>query len=73
MYTAIKGTYENGKVILEEPPPTTRKSEVVVMFITDEEKPSESPRKGVELGSLAGQGYDIPEDFNEPLEDLRKL
>jgi hypothetical protein len=70
MYTAIKGTYENGKVILEETPPTTRKTKVVVMFLADDEKMPEISRKGVKLGSLAGQGYSIPEDFNEPLDDL---
>lgn len=25
---------------------------------------------GVRLGSLAGQGYRIPDDFNDPLDDL---
>jgi hypothetical protein len=69
MYTAIKGTYENGKVILEETPPTTRKTKVVVMFLTDDEKTPEVS-KGVKLGSLASQGYSIPEGFNEPLDDL---
>jgi len=70
MYTAIKGTYENGKVILEETPPTTRKSKVLVMFIAEDETSSKPRHKGVKLGSLAGQNYDIPADFNEPLEDL---
>ncbi len=72
MYTAIKGTYENGKVVLEETPPTLQKSKVLVMFLADEEKPPEAPRKGIKLGSLAGQGYSIPEEFNEPLDDLIK-
>ncbi|SMF95166.1 hypothetical protein SAMN02949497_2512 [Methylomagnum ishizawai] len=70
MYTAIKGIYENGKVTLEEAPPTLRKTKVVVMFLADDVKPTESPRKGVKIGSLAGKGYAIPDSFNEPLEDL---
>lgn len=71
MYSAIKGTYENGNIILEEVPPTTRKSKVLVMFIAEDEKPSKPLHKGVKLGSLAGQNYDIPADFNEPLDDLK--
>lgn len=72
MYTAIKGTYENGQVILEEPPPTRQKAKVVVMFLGDEEHPDSPTRfsTGVRLGSLAAQGYRIPDDFNEPLDDL---
>ena len=72
MYTAIKGIYENGQVILQEPPPTTQKTKVVVMFISDEEKTSPNFRKGVNIGSLAGQGYAIPDDFNDPLDDLKE-
>lgn len=70
MYTAIKGIYENGKVTLEETPPTLQKTKVVVMFLADNLKPTETPHKGVTLGSLAGKGYAIPDDFNDPLEDL---
>lgn len=70
MYAAIKGTYENGRVILEERPPTKQRTNVVVMFLADEEKKPDVVRKGVNLGSLAGQGYRIPEHFNAPLDDL---
>lgn len=70
MYAAITGIYENGQVVLEEPPPTTKKTKVLVMFLADEEKKPDSWRKGVRLGSLAGQGYRIPDDFNNPLSDL---
>lgn len=28
-------------------------------------------KKGVKLGSLANLGYSIPDDFNEPLDDLK--
>ncbi|MBK1717166.1 hypothetical protein [Thiocystis violacea] len=70
MYTAVKGIYENGQVVLEEAPPTRRKTKVVVMFIGDEENGPASSSRGVRLGSLAGQGYRIPENFNDPLPDL---
>jgi len=72
MYTAVKGTYENGVLTLEETPPTAEKSEVVVLFM-NEEKPDapENVAKGVRIGSLAGRGYHIPEDFNAPPDDLK--
>jgi len=71
MYTAVKGTYENGVLTFDETPPAVRKSEVVILFI-DSEK-SQSPEKmsrGVRIGSLAQRGYRIPDDFNAPLDDL---
>jgi hypothetical protein len=70
MYTAIKAIYENGQVLLQEPPPTTEKTNVIVMFIKDEPEQVENQHKGVKMGSLAGKGYSIPDDFNEPLDDL---
>ena len=42
MYTAIKGIYENGRVVLEETPPTMQKTRVLVMFLADEEKQSKT-------------------------------
>lgn len=70
MYTAIKGIYKNGKVTLEETPPTLQETKVLVMFLSDEEKKPIALNKGVKLGSLAGHGYSIPENFNEPLMNL---
>ena len=72
MYTAINGIYENGQVILQEAPPTLQKSKVVVMFITEEDEACPLASKGVKLGSLAGKGYAIPDDFNLPLDDLKE-
>lgn len=69
MYTAIKGIFKDGKVILQETPPTTESTEVVVMFMKTTE--TQNIKQGVRLGSLEGQGYSIPDDFNEPLEDLK--
>ena len=71
MYTAVKGTFENGQVILEEPAPTTEKTKVVVMFLPEENKESNAKKQGVRIGSLAGKGYSIPDDFNDPLDDLK--
>ncbi len=36
-----------------------------------EAKQDVNPPRGVKLGSLAGKGFDIPDDFNEPLDDLK--
>ncbi len=67
MYTAIKGIYENGVLTMTETPPQIKKSEVVILFMND----SDTPKKGVKLGSLEGK-FSIPDDFNEPLNDLKE-
>ena len=69
MYTAIKGIYENGKLTLLEPAPDVERAEVLVTFL-EEEKPS-TPKKRRVLGGLKKIGGSIPEDFNEPLDDLK--
>ncbi|MCC5945523.1 MAG: hypothetical protein JJT94_11360 [Bernardetiaceae bacterium] len=69
MDKTIKGIFKDGKVILQEAPPTTEDSQVLVMFV---EETSKKPKtRGVRLGSLAGKGYSIPDDFNAPLDDLK--
>jgi hypothetical protein len=72
MYAAIKAIYENGQIILQETPPTTEKTNVIVMFIKEEPAKMQPSAKGVKIGSLAGKGYSIPDNFNEPLEDLNE-
>jgi hypothetical protein len=67
-----KGIYENGTIGFEESAPTMRKDKVVVLFISEAEQPDETPHKGVKIRSQAGQSYAIPEDFNEPIDDLRE-
>ena len=68
MLTTIKGYYDHGKIILIEEPPVTGKTDVMVTFLTNEKKDSEKTRRAP--GSLKGL-VDIPDDFNEPLEDLK--
>jgi hypothetical protein len=71
MYPPIKAIYENGNVILQETPPTLQKTNVIIMFINDDiAKTSPPPKQGVKMGSLARQGYQIPNDFNQPLSNL---
>lgn len=67
MLTTIKGIYNNGQIVLDEIPPTKNKSKVVVTFL--EEIPS-PPFKKRSLGSLKGK-IGIPDNFNEPLDDLK--
>ena len=74
MYTAINGVYENGQFTLQETPPTTKKSKVLIMFleeITSNTSEEITKAKGVRLGVLANKGYNIPDDFNMPLDDLK--
>ena len=67
MLTAIRATYRQGQIIWHETPPVEADTEVIVTFL---EKTS-STRKPRKAGSLAGRGS-IPDDFNEPLDDLRE-
>ena len=66
MLPTIKGIYTNGQIILEEIPPVKNKSKVVVTFL-EEIEPTPQKRK---LGSLKGK-IGIPDNFNEPLDDLK--
>jgi len=68
MLTTIKGYYDHGQIVLEETPLVKTKTEVMVTFLTEaaaEDRPAK--RK---LGGLEGK-VNIPEDFNEPLDDLK--
>jgi hypothetical protein len=67
MLTTVKGTYENGRVVLDEIPPVKNKSKVVVTFLEDTRSTQPGKRR---LGSLKGK-VGIPENFNEPLDDLK--
>lgn len=67
MLTTIKGIYDNGQIVLDEIPPTKNKSKVVVTFL-EEIQPSPSQKR--RLGSLKGK-IGIPDNFNQPLDDLK--
>ncbi len=67
MLTTIKGIYDNGQIVLDQIPPTKNKSKVVVTFL--EEFPS-PPFQKRPFGSLKGK-IGIPDNFNEPLDDLK--
>lgn len=66
MLATVKGYYEKGKIILKEKAPVKSKTDVIVTFLTEDE-PSLLKRIP---GGLKGK-ISIPDDFNEPLEDLK--
>jgi hypothetical protein len=69
MLTTVKGVYDNGKITLaEEPPIKEKKADVIVTFLPEQQNAA-SKLKRV-LGGLEGK-ISVPDDFNEPLEDLK--
>ncbi len=68
MLTTIKGVYDHGQIILTEDPQVKTKTDVIVTFLTVEKTASEKKRGAP--GSLKGL-VDIPDNFNDPLEDLK--
>ncbi|MXV16547.1 DUF2281 domain-containing protein [Hufsiella ginkgonis] len=67
MPIAIKGYYEKGQIIMEEDAPVHTRTEVIITFLTAEKHQSEGKRIP---GALKGK-VSIPDDFNEPLDDLK--
>ncbi|HTE00317.1 MAG TPA: DUF2281 domain-containing protein [Mucilaginibacter sp.] len=68
MLTTIKGYYDHGQIILQETPPVESKTEVMVTFLTEETTLKNQPNR--KLGGLEGK-VTLPDDFNEPLDDLK--
>ena len=68
MLTTLKGIYDQGRITLSEDPPVKTKADVMVTFLTDDEKAVAQKQKII-LGMLEGK-IKLPDDFNEPLEDL---
>ncbi len=67
MLTAIKGYYEKGKIILNEEAPVKTKTDVIITFLTEADNKSSHKRVP---GGLKGK-VSLPDDFNEPLDDLK--
>ena len=72
MYATVSGIYENGQVIFNEKPPTDKKMRVIVMFLDEKPEQENQLQNGVVMGSLENKGYDIPNDFNALLDDLKE-
>lgn len=69
MVTTISGTIEDGMLKFDKKLPSNKKGRVVLMFI--DELIEKKSYKGIRLGGLEGKAI-LPEDFNEPLEDLKE-
>ena len=69
MLTTIKGIYDHGTIVLSEQPPVRDRTDVIVTFLVEEASDPSAGQRG-EPGALKGL-VTLPDDFNEPLEDLR--
>jgi uncharacterized protein YdeI (YjbR/CyaY-like superfamily) len=69
MLTTLEATYENGQITFAEPPPVQEKTNVLVTFL-EEIHPQRPAGGAVRIGSMKGM-LTIPDDFNEPLDDLK--
>lgn len=67
MLTAIEGYYENGAIVLKEEAPVKAKTDVIVTFLTEDRISTIGKRIP---GGLKGKIF-IPDDFDEPLDDLK--
>lgn len=67
MLTAIKGYHEKGKIVMKEEPPVNKKTDVIITFLTEDDNTVVKKRIP---GGLKGK-VSLPDDFNEPLDDLK--
>lgn len=67
MLTTIKGYYEKGQIVLQEDAPVKTKTAVIITFLTEDIEIK--PKKQRITGGLKGKVV-IPDNFNEPLDDL---
>ena len=70
MNATIRGIYENGSLRFLEPVPNIEKAEVLITFLP-EKRPADQVKKRV-LGGLKHLGGSIPDDFNDPIDDLKE-
>jgi hypothetical protein len=69
MLTTIRGVYEDGKItVTEKPPIQETKADVLITFLSQQKKEGRLPKRI--LGGLEDK-ISIPEDFNEPFNDLK--
>ena len=70
MLQVVKGTYENGHIILEETPQVPGKAKIIVTFLDEKIASAQKPSKKRKLGGLKGR-VTIPDNFNDPLDELK--
>lgn len=66
MAIAFQGTYQNGRIKLNNKPAFKTKQNVTILFEFDTE-----PATKRVFGSLKGK-ISVPDNFDEPLEDLKE-
>ncbi len=72
MLTSVKGIYQNGQIVLSEQAPFSDTTEVIVTFLENKNRKEKQLAKNeIRFGSLKGK-VNIPDDFNEPLDDLKE-
>ncbi|MEJ7680604.1 MAG: DUF2281 domain-containing protein [Segetibacter sp.] len=71
MLTTIKGVYDNGKDHTYGRTPVKTKADVMVTFLPTEESKAPNGKQKIILGLLDGK-IKLPDDFNEPLDDLKE-
>jgi hypothetical protein len=64
---SVKGYYEKGHVFFNDEPQISGRTEVIITFLSDEKNERKAARVP---GGLAGK-VGIPDDFNDPIEDLK--
>jgi len=65
MFTAIKGYYEKGQVIMDENAPVQSRTDVIITFLTGDKR----RKLGLRIpGALKGK-VTLPDDFNGPVDD----
>ena len=70
MIQTIKGYYYHGEIVLEEKPDIDEKVPVWLNFGNFNETVKKPTKKGMKIGGLEGK-YTVPDNFNEPLDDLK--
>jgi len=65
--TTVRGYYDHGKIVLSEDVSVAEKTEVIVTFLNEVSE----KRKSLRIpGGLKGK-VTLPDNFNEPLDDLK--
>ena len=71
MLQVIKGYYDHGTIVLEEQPCTKEKIAVLVTFVGEDIISNTQKKGGVIIGGFEGL-VTIPNNFDEPKEDIKE-
>ena len=73
MLQVVKGTYIDGRIVFDENPGIKDTKKVIVTFLDEKvyEKTAATHKNKIVFGSLKGK-ISVPDDFDEPLDDLKE-